>query len=559
MWTTPISRGLRLHVKLEGPKTVVERKIVMRRGTDVKGTAVCSDGKPAAGWQILALPGWWDFLQFPTTELINGDGSFVLHHVGPGVHNVSIWIPIGQGASMSRSALQGVDLSSQRGPLVLKLDYPSPGAMAHIEGNIRYLGGAPKRGFWVHADSDDGRSFRGGNFVQAGQKTFRIGPLPAGRYRLEISSPEIEPKHLSAVTVPTKDLQLEIKVRGLLSVHGLVVSAEGSDGKPLADFRVRVVKLRTLRGPSYLLTTNWRRITDTGGQFTEELPGPGVYVVEASADGFATSRSEAINTDKWPPNEIRIGLTKGVPLAGTVVDEEGRPIGGATVISLVQSGGQRAVSTANLTERIGIKTVAGRFKFAGLDPGSDTLYIVHPEYAPVIANISIQRGGQPPLAIVMQRGGTVCGHVQDELGRLAAGVTLHFQDRYSDGADARNGRFATAVTDENGYYEVSHLPERLVYIHRADEWDCARRGAASGSSLQRQDANGRLRRIVENLRAVVRQREAAFESKDPDLRCELRFRHHESFYQNGRQRCVYFSRCSDRKPLPVLHRRPLGL
>jgi hypothetical protein len=46
----------RLHVKLAGPKTIVERKIVMRRGVDVKGTALCSEGEPAAGWQINALP-----------------------------------------------------------------------------------------------------------------------------------------------------------------------------------------------------------------------------------------------------------------------------------------------------------------------------------------------------------------------------------------------------------------------------------------------------------------------------------------------------------------------
>jgi hypothetical protein len=461
----------RLHVKLADPKTIVERKIVMRRGVDVKGTALCSDGKPAAGWHINALPGWWDFMAYPTGELINGDGSFVLHHVAPGAHNVSISIPLRQGASTSRSVFQGVDLASQHGPLVVKLDYPSPGALAQIEGRIRYIGEAPKRGFWVQADSDDGRSFHGGDFVRAGEKIFRIGSLPAGRYRLDIRSPEIEPQILSAVTAPVKDLQLEIKVRGLLSVHGVVVSAEGSDRKPLAEFRVRVVKLRTLHGPNTFSTPGWRRITADDGQFTEELPGPGVYVVEAAADGYATSRSEAINTDNWPPKEIRIGLTKGIPLAGTVVDGEGRPISGATVISLAQSGGQRAVSTANLPERIGIKTVAGHFRFAGLDPGMDTLYVVHPEYAPVIVSLSIQRGSQPPLAIVMPRGGAVCGHVQDPSGRLAAGVTLHFEDSYASGADPRNGRFATAVTDENGYYEVSHLPERLVFIHRADEWD----------------------------------------------------------------------------------------
>jgi hypothetical protein len=71
----------------------------------------------------------------------------------------------------------------------------------------------------------------------------------------------------------------------------------------------------------------------------------------------------------------------------------------------------------------------------------------------------------------MQRGGTVCGHVQDHLGRLVAGATLQFHDRYSYGIDEKHGRFATAVTDENGYYEARHLPEQVIFVHRADEWE----------------------------------------------------------------------------------------
>jgi hypothetical protein len=70
----------------------------------------------------------------------------------------------------------------------------------------------------------------------------------------------------------------------------------------------------------------------------------------------------------------------------------------------------------------------------------------------------------------MPRGGTIYGYVHDQVGRLASGVTLHF-DRSINGSYDKQGRFATAVTDENGYYEVRHLPEQVVYVHREDEWD----------------------------------------------------------------------------------------
>ena len=131
-------------------------------------------------------------------------------------------------------------------------------------------------------------------------------------------------------------------------------------------------------------------------------------------------------------------------------------------------------------------------------------------------------------------GGTVCGHVQDHLGRLAAGVTLHFQDWYSYGTDAGNGRFATAVTDENGYYEVSHLPERLVFIHRADEWDAlgvVRQTVLPSNGKRRTVDFGGSSKITGQL--FVNGKPLS-NQKNPDLRCESQLRHHESFCQNGR-------------------------
>ncbi len=45
---------MRLPVKIESPKTILERKLVLKRGVAVRGRVLCSDGKPAAGWRVRA-------------------------------------------------------------------------------------------------------------------------------------------------------------------------------------------------------------------------------------------------------------------------------------------------------------------------------------------------------------------------------------------------------------------------------------------------------------------------------------------------------------------------
>jgi len=52
----------------------------------------------------------------------------------------------------------------------------------------------------LQADSEDGLGYHGGDYVRAGNDTFRVGPLPSGRYRLHFSSQEIEAKELAAIS-----------------------------------------------------------------------------------------------------------------------------------------------------------------------------------------------------------------------------------------------------------------------------------------------------------------------------------------------------------------------
>lgn len=449
-----------LHVRLDDPKTIVERKVVMKRGVDVKGRALCSDGKPASGWKILALPEWWDFSSYPHGQPIATDGSFVLKHITPGAHDVTVSIPIGRTSSTTRDALRGVDLSAQTKPLEVRIDYPSPASMAYITGQISYRGGTPKQGLRIQAE--DKKRIFSTDYLMPREKTFRLGPLPPGGYRLQFSSSEIESKSLDSINAPTTGLQVEINIRGAYRAAGVVFAGQGADAKPAKDFRIRI-----LRTPSYSQWGVWQRITNSEGRFTEELPEAGTYAIEATADGFATVRSQPFRTDHVLNNVLRIELPVGIPLSGTVADEDGHPISGAMVVSLGRAGGQAAVSAVHLAEAVGIKTVEGKFQFAGLTPGDDTLHILHPDYATVILPVSI-KAGRPPLKIIMIRGGTVYGYVHDSLGRLASGVQLRFKSTTYRSYRHQN-EFAAAITDENGYYEVRHLPEQLVFVVRDDE------------------------------------------------------------------------------------------
>ena len=463
----------RLVVKIDRPQSIVERKLVLKSGESIKGTVLCSDGKPAAGWRIISLPSWWGFNSLPLGELIAKDGTFVLTHIGPGPYDLTISVPQRGNSSRTVTLARNVELLSKAGSLTLHVDAPSPGSMVMIQGHLHFIGGRPKQVIWIDAVSRTVESANGDWFPGRNSDGFSVGPVPRGTYRLNFDSPEIDTKTIGAVVAPTADLNVDIQVRGRIVLRGTVRLPGDTGYKPAPEFLIRVVKLKNLRGTNFEPSDRWRTVYSRLGEFGEQVPGPGIYAVEATADGFATVRSEPIDTDHLPAQGIAITLSKGASVVGTVVDEEGRPIDGAIVMSLAKAGGQLPVTAAEAPDEIGVRTVAGRFQFEGLTPGKDTFQVVHPDYAlATVRNIEVRAQGQEPLNFVLKRGGTVSGHVHDESGRLMAGAKLEVR-RYAFhfGGERFRNRFATAVTDKNGYYEVHHLPEELIHILRDERGD----------------------------------------------------------------------------------------
>lgn len=448
----------RLDVTVDSPNQVVERRLVLKRGTKVKGKLVSWDGKPAAGWEVVAVPTWWSFPQKPRGQTVGPDGTFVLPQVGPGKYNLSLVVP---SSGLSMPLVAGVDLSHRTEPLSLRADLPSPGWQCAIDGNVRFVGAKPKQPIRVFAQSLENDGFRQSARIR---DTFRLGPIPPGRYQLTFESPQIKTIRVSVVA-PVAGLKVDIETNSPIPING-VVSVPGAHGlQPLGDFRVRVLQWNDPFGTKFASLRQWRPFNNAKGEYRAEFPGPGLYVVEAAADGYAIAQSQLLNAENVKEG-VNLTLTKCVRLTGMVVDESGQPINGAVVNSLAKADGHLRGPRNRPTPGTFAETVDGRFEFNDLAPGLDTFRVDHPEYASSVAEkVKLPRDGDQPLRIVMQRGGTIRGHVLDDEGHPLEGVKLRLrrtQAAFAGDLDIRD--LGMVATDEKGDYEVHALPEQLIHI-----------------------------------------------------------------------------------------------
>jgi protocatechuate 3,4-dioxygenase beta subunit len=458
----------KLQLKLNDPEVVASYVLVLAKGVDVSGMALCSDGKPATGWSIDALPDWWQFGIHPRGAAIGEDGSFTLSHVTPDKYDVSVSVPEGNGMSRSVQVQSGVELPTPS--LELKLPLPSPGTMGEIAGRVRIVGGKLTENIFIDATSVD-RKHSGSAMLRAGADSFRVGPLPPGKYRLTFSSTEIEEKRLEGVTAPAKDLDVELKAVGKPRIEGTVVRA--GTGEPVREFRLSIVKAGYMRGPNYVQDPRWRDFADAEGKFSVDVVGPGIYQVIATANGMATVRSKPFNTDENAGEVLKLELGGGASLHGKVVDEQGNPVTGARVIPASLAGGEAPPERGLFVSEEGaVETTNGEFTLEHLAMGRESLRVVHPDYCfAIVKDLTVKEGVNELPPIVLTRGATVTGLVFDAAGQPEPNVTINFQtdSAYSGQESERAGRLATAVTDRRGRYTAQKLPEPLCYATRSDE------------------------------------------------------------------------------------------
>jgi protocatechuate 3,4-dioxygenase beta subunit len=211
------------------------------------------------------------------------------------------------------------------------------------------------------------------------------------------------------------------------TLTGRVVDA--ADGRPLAGVRV----VARAPGGEFLARSG------ADGRYSMRGLSPQAYRVSAEDDRFvAWSRTVTVAAGQAETQDVP--LVRGATLAGRVVDEEGRPIEGATI--QVSRGGENVFRAfmRNVEGEGAARTGRdGSFRAPRLAPGENQrLDVRHDEYEErSVGGLSLSPGGtRSGVSVVLRRGLAVRGVVKDEEGRPLSGVEVNL----SSSRNVRAGR-----------------------------------------------------------------------------------------------------------------------
>jgi len=434
-------------VVLEQPGQVKSIVFSLEKGVDIVGVATCSDGLPAGGWQIRATPQWWHSVHsWPGDDVVAEDGTFVLPHIAPGVHRLSVYIPFDGGARGIWST--DVNLPPETDLLDLQIPKPSSHGRVSISGVVTFVGGEPDKGFWINAYSDVGNST--GTYLDQAEREFALNELVTGLYTISITI--LDERHdFTNVKAPSEGIVLEIPVAQAVRLRGRVIDRQTR--QPISRFQLRRVGDR-----------DCEQISDPNGAFeVTSRDSDGVRVM-IRAEGYGDKMVElAPGTNETTVIELAAPLA----FAGVVVDDAGQPIEGATVSYRYRRSRDESPEGKYITST----DAEGRFRVDDVPPNDIYHWFVfrHPDYARCMRLIPVQEDTPVDAQVVLQKGGAVEGCVYDWRGKPLPDTVIYFMDESHFPYWKQNrARLGKVTTDGDGYYHIEHLPEELCYAFRRD-------------------------------------------------------------------------------------------
>ncbi|HZZ28931.1 MAG TPA: carboxypeptidase regulatory-like domain-containing protein [Pirellulales bacterium] len=275
----------------------------------------------------------------------------------------------------------------------------------------------------------------------------------------EKTSPEVKSETKSdTVADSTKKLLFDEEgnqpTKGSIRIH--VVDFQG---QPLSDAKITV----SVATHDDKFKNKRDYITDADGQVNADLPST-LYILRLWANksgyvsGFHGWEKDPPAKRKPVPEEFTFHLKTGTVMGGTVVDEEGKPIAGATVTINSDPGGLLAYDD--------LKTDAeGRWKLGTAPPGDKLVIHViasHPDFISVRSYYDMNLDDRVPIeqlrnqtaSIVLKRGVHVTGIVTDPDGKPVAKALAIWGDRpYWEHKPQQE-----VHTDDQGVYHLPPLP-----------------------------------------------------------------------------------------------------
>jgi len=263
----------------------------------------------------------------------------------------------------------------------------------------------------------------------------------------------------------------------LYRAEGIV---RGPDGKPTEAAQVRLYISR-------YGNTSDREMTQPYAKMSTGADGGYAFAVETqevqASHGVIVVQKEGLawNCRRWPllaDMEADIHLAQPSPMAGKVMDDEGRPIQGVRVA--LQSPRSSRVRSYDVPDWLARELLAtetdrqGRFRFMVLSSDWQTDFlieakgyaIVHTQYLPS-ALYRIYKPGQTDLEFRMEPEARIHGMViGDSEGQPIPGVEVRIGRTHTGVAYG----FDSATSDRNGRFSFDRLPEGTLWVGAASSY-----------------------------------------------------------------------------------------
>jgi hypothetical protein len=328
---TAISREYapqRIVATCSDPNFIDHLRMTLRKGTTVVGHAQYSDGTPAQGLQISAMPDWWHSLHMPLASTVDSTGTFALEHIEQGSFSLRASIPQDNGLAYSFAVSQEQLPPAENQPLAVTIPRDPPQSLASVSGKIHWSDNQRPAYVDVTAYCPTGTITRAR--LQRSVETFTLTGLKSGMYTLVFEGANVREKVLETVAAPSSDVQVDLEYVPMPKLRGIVLKAQS--GEPVDHFRVAMMKIRSWPGFIYLPGVEWHPVNDANGVFELPTEGPGLYQIQVSAEGFVPALFDRVNTQQL--RQLVVELSSGGRIKGRVVDAKGEPVTGALIVPL---------------------------------------------------------------------------------------------------------------------------------------------------------------------------------------------------------------------------------
>jgi hypothetical protein len=171
------------------------------------------------------------------------------------------------------------------------------------------------------------------------------------------------------------------------------------------------------------------------------------------AAGFIVTHSDPVTAsgDEFPPIQVRLKV--GATLVGTVQDQAGEPVAGATLTVQPVERNPNQVSFGR--EQTYPTGPDGRFTIPNLDPARVKVTVNHARYLEAAEEVQLADETTTELALRLELGKVISGTVVDHAQAPAGGARIRLQ---STGTPGTQRVWRNEEANDDGTFEIAGLP-----------------------------------------------------------------------------------------------------